>query len=58
MQVSPLRYAPVEMTNLWWIKEERFAPPREYPTHPPIKLADEWGTPQWWQFETMTPELI
>jgi hypothetical protein len=46
MQVSPLRYAPVEMTNLWWVKKKRFAPSREYPTHPPIKLADEWGTPQ------------
>src|SRR5882762_8455971 len=33
MQVSPLRYASVEMTDLWWVEGERFAPSREYPTH-------------------------
>src|SRR5882724_11875441 len=33
MQVSPLRYASVEMTDLWWGEGERFAPSREYPTH-------------------------
>jgi len=45
MQVSPLRYASVEMTNLWWLlRKERFAHTREYPTQttPANKFA---GTP-------------
>ena len=32
----------------------RFAPTREYPIHPPIKLAYEWGTPQLRQFKVIT----
>jgi len=34
----------VEMTNPGYMKENRFAPPREYPTHPPQRTSSP-GTP-------------